>query len=887
MLLLTGPPAAGKTAFCLDEFRSCLRKGAPACRMLVPTTTMAEHLRNELAREGFVLSPRSITTFSRFIDELALGLPGVSTGALEIIAGELLDRLPLARYAAVRDYPGFRSGLVGAIEEFTGAGGRPEHLPLTDPDFRQVCEAVLGELNVRGLYLRASRLSWAAARIQEQPSPGQVWVTGFTGFTPPEIEVLRALAAQTRLVVTLPDTSSAVEPLRAFASEFRQLSPAEARERRILVAAPTPEAEASEIARRILAEAAQGRPFREMAIVLRSEKPAAPALRSALDRFGIPARFYFAPVLSDDATVRYLLALANAALSGWDHEIALRALRMHGSPLESIGDEWEHEILKRIPRTGLESLREGAPRRTQPFFDELEKLSSWPADQCEPSVWGSRFAALCDLFRAGVIPDHAPQDLTNIWRTQAAALAHFRESVAETAAVLRPGVAVSCREFRDALRTVLASGTLRVVDHRRDVVHVIDAIEARQWRMPVVFVCGLLEGQFPKHHAEDAIVPDAARRRLKAAGVPVKTSAERQTEEQLLFDMVLTRATEMLVLSYGRLNGRGERNLPSFLLPRAKPYAEEPAGTIRPLPAVPRPPETQPALSTPELRTAVASKHAKVGPSAIEVFLQCPFQFFAERTLQLASPPCDPWKRLDPRVQGTLAHRVLERHFKDGVPVPVAFAEAFEEARLQNGLPEGYRTEAIRLELLYGIELLVADKRLKPSGTTAQFEQKFSFALDENTVVRGRIDRLEVDDRNHAVVFDYKYRRKTRIRESISDNEDGTKVQGGLYLLGAQSLGYKPAGMVYCGFKREVSVAGWVLTPLYPHLGSACSSSHIEDVMQKSREVSLQAVSDIRDGRIAPHPADTTRCDFCAFSAMCRVEISPARKTAGGADAAE
>jgi ATP-dependent helicase/DNAse subunit B len=300
-----------------------------------------------------------------------------------------------------------------------------------------------------------------------------------------------------------------------------------------------------------------------------------------------------------------------------------------------------------------------------------------------------------------------------------------------------------------------------------------------------------------------------------------------------------------------------------------------------------RSPEIYPFVEAAELRAAVTAKHARLGPSAIETYLQCPFQFFAGRTLGLAEPPCDPWKRLDPRVQGTLAHRVLERHFRDGVTVESAFGEAFEELRVKHGLPEGYRTEAIRLELLHGIQLLVNDPRLKPSGTTSLFEQKFQFELGDGTTVGGRIDRLDVDDQNRAVVFDYKYRRKAGIRASISDNEGGVKVQGGLYLLGAQSLQFRPAGMVYCGFKREVSVAGWVLPPLYPDLKSVCDENHIADLMQKSREVSLHATADIRSGRIAPQPEDVAKCELCTFAAMCRVEVVHSRQAAGGANGAQ
>ena len=65
---------------------------------------------------------------------------------------------------------------------------------------------------------------------------------------------------------------------------------------------------------------------------------------------------------------------------------------------------------------------------------------------------------------------------------------------------------------------MLASSELRVPDHRRDVVHVIDAFEARQWSLPVVFVCGLLEKEFPKYQSEDAILPDPLRRDSAISG---------------------------------------------------------------------------------------------------------------------------------------------------------------------------------------------------------------------------------------------------------------------------------------------------------------------------------------------------------------------------------
>jgi len=54
-------------------------------RLLVPTATMAEHIRNELARQGAVFRPDTIQTFSKFIDALIPDLPQITPGALAVL----------------------------------------------------------------------------------------------------------------------------------------------------------------------------------------------------------------------------------------------------------------------------------------------------------------------------------------------------------------------------------------------------------------------------------------------------------------------------------------------------------------------------------------------------------------------------------------------------------------------------------------------------------------------------------------------------------------------------------------------------------------------------------------------------------------------------------
>ena len=53
-----------------------------------------------------------------------------------------------------------------------------------------------------------------------------------------------------------------------------------------------------DVLRRILEQAAAGRPFRDMGVIVRTPDLYEPILRTTLDRFGIPARFYFDADLS-------------------------------------------------------------------------------------------------------------------------------------------------------------------------------------------------------------------------------------------------------------------------------------------------------------------------------------------------------------------------------------------------------------------------------------------------------------------------------------------------------------------------------------------------------------------------------------------------------------
>ena len=882
MRLILGPPGSGKTTVCVRQLREALRAKRNDCRLIVPTATMGEHLRNELAREGFVFKPALVSTFTKFVEPFCVSTPAVKSGVLEILVAEVLARTPLKKYAGVRDFAGFRSSIVHIVEEFSSAGGSVDDLARcgVEPDFIAIYTGVLAALKQRNLNLRAAQLRRAAEKIVEEgfAAVKELVFTGFYSFTAPELDVIRALAGQLELTVALaewPGAEPTVQALSEIATKIERLEVRPSSAHRVLCIAPTLDTEVSEIARRMIQAHDNGRPWREMGVLVRSETSYVPALRSVFDRFGIPARLYFSSPLQDAPAVRFFRAIMESLLSGWDHATTLKALRLPGSPLEAGGggDAFEYAVLKRVPGAGLDTLRSLGDEAIQTVLKQLDSLTPWATGKAFPSTWVSRLGRLRSIFAPMDLHDRISHELALLWRSHAAAIDAFDSACDSAASVLDAATPIECAQYWDAVESVLASSELRVPDHRRDVVHVIDAFEARQWSLPVVFVCGLLEKEFPKYQTEDAILPDPIRMKMQSAGVQLRTSLQRQADERFLFDLALTRATEALVLSYPQLNAKGDANLPSFFLHHARPFVEDLAADVRPQPERERALEPMPFITTQEGRRELLARHARFAPTHIESYLQCAYQFFAHRTLKLHGAPEQPWERLNALVQGSIVHRVLERSHRERRRVSDVFEDVFADYCAEACVPDGYRTEAVRLELLYNLEMMEADERLS-RGVTSLYEEPFALELGEGALLKGTVDRIEVDAEGNATVIDYKYKSKVGTDRTKKGHEERIAVQGGLYLLAAEQMGYKPADMFYCGIKRDIHFAGWMTSSRYPEIKQAVEPEQLHAVMQQAREDTLVAIANIRDGNIGPKPADETKCDYCEFANACRYEVA-------------
>jgi len=903
MRLLSGPAGSGKTTYILDRVRQALRTANSNIRLLVPTATMAQHLQNRLAREGLVFRGSLIQTLASFVRDYAGSAAEVSREVLYLLVEEAAQRVARPEFSRVTRFHGFSNSLAHTIEEFASAGcdsarlaGCLPEVPLGDA-FLAVYQEVDRQLARRGLAMRARRLELAAAQIAARGLNGisTICMDGFHALPDPELRVVAAMGRHADLTLTLGDddlTPALRTRLTAMGfvvvADEDRASARRARPALALVKAPGIEREVEETARRILLQAAAGRPFREMGVIVRAPEIYVPALRSTLERFGIPARFYFDTRLERHAVVRFLSGAIEAMLGGWDHARTLAVLRLTPRFADfAMADTFDFDVREQIPNAGLSELRslllagEGQPRagadRLLHKLESLAALEEWRGFALTPRDWAARFGTLRHLFRPAPPAEPATHELALQWRSQAAALHLFDEALADAASALDGEREIVIEDYWRAVKSVLRLKPLRLEDGRRNVVHVIGAKEAREWVLPIVFVCGMVEKQFPRVHQQDPFFPDPARCRLNAAGIRVRTAAESERDERALFATATSRATMLVTLSYPEFDARGERNLPSIYL---EDVLEPPvdAVAVRPAPRSLPAPRGAARIGAPDLLDVLLRKTARLSPTALETFLQCPFQYFTLRLMRLKTAPLRPEERLSFLEQGNIVHEVLAEWWKLPRDVEPLFEQIFARHLQAAHIPNGYHTERLRNAMLDDLKRFTSLDAWPRGVFQSRTEVEFAFPLAEGLEIFGRIDRLDVAPDGRAFVMDYKYSAAQRVKDKLK-NEN--LMQAPLYMTAAEHLNFRPAGMFYVGVKGGIEYAGWSDAPLMDSLALP------EQWLEAARQRTLRIVEEIRRGRVEIVPTDRDSCRFCDAKDVCRIEVAAAEAGGAGASACQ
>lgn len=891
MRLFAGPPGSGKTTGILREARPGIERGDGDFRLVVPSSTMAEHLRNALARDGLVVRPSTIVTLSGLVASLTPEATETGGEELALVVSECLEEKDSAALAALKDTPGLARVIAQNIEDLANSGCGPlqwaalGRMGVWRGDvlkaFGEVWEQTAEKLSSRGLCLRADRIAAAAAAVRRGEWSGaikRVFVDGFFTFSRAEIELLRALDARVDLLVTLPDWDGAAGVRKLLESqrcEVTQLHPVRRVPARALVEAIDPQREAEEIALRVLEARKRGFAWREIGVIMRAGFPYAPLIERAFSRAGIPARLYFGQSPGGTAVARFFEAWVAALLSGWEHRLTLKALlAVPGSrELAEAAAAFERIVAANLPGAGLEALESSAGGVALPGIVPLRKLlaswkscTPWAAEAAPPEEWAKRLGALAAHTGAPDPAKFSERRQLDAARKRASALRAVAQSMDSAARLLAPAPIPLEAFWRTAAR-ILAAATLHQRDGRRDVVHVMDVYEARQWELPVIFVCGLVEGEFPRRARSEPLLGDDLRFHLQQQGFPVITSKERDMEEAFLCDFAMTRATSLLTLSYPKYFADGTPALRAFFLDTVN----EPPEAARPMKILPRFPVVMPArysLQDPRVLDAIRRENRTFKPTSLEDYLQCPFRFFARRTLRLREPAEGPEERLSPLMLGSVMHEAINRWHKGGSIAGGLLPEVEAEWRRAlhaSRIPASWKTETCWLLLERSARFYEKVGAPDP-GWAVTTEQELRLA-EGGYAFEGRADRVDRNSAGQARLYEFKFTGATGLRKRKGKLEQGLAIQAPLYALALERQGLEPVAYSIVALRGKTEIAPFD------------EPEAVREGMEQAGRLAVAAAYQILQGDIRVMPADEEVCGYCSYQHACRKQeeaVAPA-----------
>lgn len=891
-MLLVGPPGSGKTHFVLEAIESAVREGRDReVVLVVPTASMAEHLIHTLARRDVAVPTHVIRTIAKFVEDLTPELREAGPAVESWLLDRLLQQAPHPAFREVSSRDGFRRHLLATMREFMAADCRPADLKPFAKRWHQSTFLALFEnfqalLERNGYAVYGERLLQAAERIRAA-GLGEVREVYLDGFFQPSVgesALLSSLSQQAeRFVATVPADLEAMYaklPIKRLETVYRPRPTPE------VVKARNPEHEVEDIARRILKTK---RPFHECGMVVRTPEVYRPLIETVFERFGIPFRMRAATSLGQHGAVAYIRQLLGGIAGGFDERDLLSLLGQQWCPvgLTKEADEYDFQVRKKLPGEGFGFLLRQADRfpRIQGFLKRLDALSSWSRERQPASVWTRR---VCEsrqrLLRLPEITDGLPMPRVLDVRLAARALQGFEQAAAQAAELWLESEEVDFADYFQGLKTSLDNAPLPVGDGRRNVVNVLTVYEARQWELPVVFVCGLIENQFPRHPTRNLFFSDADFRRMQGQGIPVRTLGDREDEERLLFDVATTRATDSLVLTYPESDEGGRVNIRSFFIETPKDDDTNAPGVhVKETPADFQEPR-QERLHVKGVKESMLALHGHFRPSAVETYLKCPFLFFGQHTLKLEGAPEDPEWRINNLLAGTMVHETLRRwgHSPE-TPIADVLAEVFEDTCDRESIQRSFRTAVMFNNLRADLEAFAREEEKRPGSVARKrlFETPVGFIEEpqdgEPFQLLGRIDRYELLEENLAVVVDYKYTGKTGMNKLAAAHEEGRLVQGSLYLIGLeQVLGIKPAGIRYWGLRGGIARVGWISDELAGETVEGrermVPPEDLHAMLERARETTTRAVQEIRSGRMEADPYDLEPCRrYCEFRDVCRI----------------
>ncbi len=332
----------------------------------------------------------------------------------------------------------------------------------------------------------------------------------------------------------------------------------------------------------------EGYHFSQIAVICRNVEMYQDVVEDTFTRYSIPVRIYGKKPLKENPLIKTIMNTIRIFTSNWQDKAVWNVLKSNTGIDRWLINKLEQEYLKRGKIDDYDKwLKLISTPELKLVSNFLKRLKGIFRVMEEPHTFSHYCDCITDIVNlfhkpsftlpvksivgAGVdtIEENHNLEIIDLMKSDAVALNEFLSLLNSTAIRELAGntETIKFEEFIYVLESQVALTSYKNTDRRKEVVNVINVLDARQWEMPVVFVGGLLEKEFPKQIRENLFLKDYYRSRLNATGkIVLREACEKINEERYLFYIAITRAKERLYLSYPSANSNGNLTLSSFFL---------------------------------------------------------------------------------------------------------------------------------------------------------------------------------------------------------------------------------------------------------------------------------------------------------------------------------
>jgi RecB family exonuclease len=575
---------------------------------------------------------------------------------------------------------------------------------------------------------------------------------------------------------------------------------------------------------------------------------------------------------------------------------------------------WEE---RNWPLTAIDRLSEAAERSPQELIERAGRELQW----------------LFDAPRRGMASVLGRDELDD-----AQALAAGQRALGELRELARAARGEAPRDADELARLLQGVELLSGERPTPDSVAVLDPLAVRARRVRALFLCRMQEGVFPAPARPQPFLAEEERRRLaETSGLRLGEFQDALASERYLLYAVVSRPEELLVLSWHAADDDGEAVARSLFVDDLCDLFEESLGEQRirrPLGAVgwgqalrlapgPASRAAFAGLQRPDLLLEAPGEAGRRRPwsaSSLELWIRCPVLWFVERVLRPHGLDPDS----EPMVRGALAHAAL-KDVLEGLRRETGTARltraslalarellgrALQEnegafplsaaperrpglrRRLQSDL-ERYLEHAagldsplepIHFELGFGFEAEEGGDAEAEEGADAEAEEGAEVevpasglpALDlgGGVLLRGRIDRVDVDAGGEAVVYDYK---TGRVLPAAKWERKGN-IQLALYMRAVESLlELRAVAGLYQPLRgRDLRARGVLDADASVRLDCVASDRlerfEVRELLDWAAATAREAAAQAARGELAPRPETCAFKGGCSYPSICRCE---------------